>query len=362
MTAQFSILSDIDKVVDGSAERRAAVLLEVADLLAVEGAHFSKDTIELFDDVICRLAREIKSTVLILLAHRIAPLAQAPINVSYMLANDDDIAVAEPILIQSERLDQTNLVTVARTKSQAHLLAIAQRKVLPEAVTDVLVERGDREVLLCATKNVGATFSENGFSALATRSAGDDILVECVGSRADIPKDVLLTLISAASEMVRSKLIGQHPLFRKDIERAVKAVTEDLKDSATKAKDYSRAQLAVKSLSEKGKLAEKAIRAFIENELVEEVIVAVACLCGVPVEVAERALADEQTETVLVLAKAANLEWQTARALLSLRVGDRALSPVRMSRDMASFERLNFNTARQILEFYRTRRTTPALH
>lgn len=362
MTVHLSILSDIDELSDGSTERRAAVLLQVTDLLIGGTTPFSEDAIKLFDDVICRLAREIEASVRILLARRIAPFAQAPINISRMLASDDDIRVAEPILIQSERLDQTTLVACARTKSQAHLLAISQRKTLTELVTDVLVERGDRAVLLCAAKNLGASFSSNGFSVLAARSSGDDVLAECVGSRTDIPKEVLLTLISAASEIVRSKLFAQHPSFRREIGHAVAAVSEELKDSASKRTDYTKAQLSVRSLSEKGQLTDANIRALIENGQIAEVIVAVAHLCGVPIEVVERAFAEDQPETILVLAKAASLAWPTAQAFLSMRTGDRALPPARVSRSVTSFERLSRSTARQILEFYCRRRTPPILH
>ncbi len=331
------------------------MLLQVTELFVTGASQFTDDAIGLFDDVICRLAQKIESSVRVSLAHRIAPLARAPIKLSHMLASDDDISVAEPVLVQSERLNQSAIATFARTKSQAHLLAIAQRKALTEAVTDILIERGDRAVLLCAAKNVGASFSKTGFSLLATRAALDDVLTECVGSRTDIPKEILLTLISTASEMVRSKLIAEHPLFRKDIETAVDTIASQFKNSAAKTKDYTKAKLSVKSLSEQGQLNEKTILALVETRQSEEAVAAIAHICGVPIEVVERAFSEGQSETVLVLAKAANLGWPTTKALLSFCGGDRALSPVRISRTMASFERLNFGTARQILNFYRTR-------
>jgi Uncharacterised protein conserved in bacteria (DUF2336) len=61
-------------------------------------------------------------------------------------AFDDDIDVARPLLTHSERLDDRALLASASTKSQRHLLAPSQRKSLSEAVTDVLVKRGDRSV------------------------------------------------------------------------------------------------------------------------------------------------------------------------------------------------------------------------
>ena len=48
------------------------------------------------------------------------------------------------MLSQSERLDDKTLIENARSKSQAHLLAISTRQALSGAVTDVLVQRGNR--------------------------------------------------------------------------------------------------------------------------------------------------------------------------------------------------------------------------
>ena len=44
------------------------------------------------------------------------------------LAHDDDIAVAGPVLTQSPRLQETELVELAKTKGQAHLAVIAGRE------------------------------------------------------------------------------------------------------------------------------------------------------------------------------------------------------------------------------------------
>ena len=86
------------------------------------------------------------------------------------LANDDDIAVAGPVLKLAPRLAEADLVDVANTKSQAHLQAISARPALGEAVTDVLVRRGDREVARGVADNRGARISETGFISLVKRA------------------------------------------------------------------------------------------------------------------------------------------------------------------------------------------------
>ena len=52
---------------------------------------------------------------------------------------------------------------------------------LSETVTDVLVERGDRDVVHSVVRNVGARFSDAGFRMLVRRSADDDALATEVG-------------------------------------------------------------------------------------------------------------------------------------------------------------------------------------
>ena len=58
---------------------------------------------------------------------------------------------------------------------------------LGEAVTDVLVGRGDREVARRVAENRDARISAAGFSRLVKRAADDGVLAEMVGLRPDIP-------------------------------------------------------------------------------------------------------------------------------------------------------------------------------
>src|SRR6185295_18692969 len=160
----------------------------------------------LFDTVFTRLAAEIEQGARELLAVRLAPISNAPPVTVRALASDDAIEVAGPILTQSERLDDTFLVKNASTKGQEHLLAISRRRSLSEVVTDVLVARGDHQVVLSTAENAGARFSEAGFTTLVQKAAGNDRLTECVGSRREIPRHLFLKLLDKASDAVRAKL------------------------------------------------------------------------------------------------------------------------------------------------------------
>jgi uncharacterized protein (DUF2336 family) len=92
----------------------------------------------------------------------LAPLNYAPSGVIECLTRDDEIWVAGTVLSNSPRLSTNTLVEVAKTKGQNHLFAISARENLPEAVTDVLVEQGERRVIRKLAGNATARFSEAG--------------------------------------------------------------------------------------------------------------------------------------------------------------------------------------------------------
>jgi len=353
MTAQFQLISEVERAIAlTSAGRRGEMLLHITDLFITESDRFSDEEIALFDDVFIRLAADIEGSVRASLAHRLAPMKRAPINIIRELATDDEIVIAAPILMQSERLDEETLVRIARAKSQSHLLAMSERKILSEAVTEVLVERGNRHVVLNTVKNSGAKFSKLGFSRLVARANGDDALASCVGARGDIPYDLFVSLLAAASEKVRTKLLAEAPDARSEIERAVLTATNAL-HKAVGSKNFG-ARAFVGTTDEIDRFNDDAIRALAETRKIGEAIGAVAALCQVPLVVIERAMSQEQWQTLLVFAKAAQLSRPTTKALLSLCGHQRLASSGGLEQCLASFDRLTLPTARRIIEFYRT--------
>src|ERR1700736_2924551 len=159
----------------------------------------------------------IENSAKALLSNRLAPVDRAPPLTIRALAFDDVIEVAAPVLSQSERLDDEALIETARNKSQAHLMAISTRKVLSGAVTDVLVLRGNDEVIQSTVNNPGAEFTERGFTRLINRAEGDDNLATCVGLRPNIPRHLYLKLLAKASDTVRQRLEAANPQIAAEV-------------------------------------------------------------------------------------------------------------------------------------------------
>ncbi len=257
MSASASLIPELEDVIQhGSQDKRAATVKRIANLFIDGAPHFNEDHIGLFDDVLCRLIVEIETKARAEMAQTLAPLKNAPMELMRQLAHDDDIAVAGPVLTQSVRLKETELVELAKTKGQAHLAVIAGREGIGEAVTDVLVRRGDAEVMHNVADNQTARLSEGGFSALVKRAEGDGDLAEKVGQRPDIPAHLFRDLLVRATAVVQQRLLqAAKPETRSEIQRVLEKVSKEF-DNSSPARDYAAAQRAVLALHQTGSLGE----------------------------------------------------------------------------------------------------------
>jgi uncharacterized protein (DUF2336 family) len=357
MTATHRLLSEVEEAMaSGSATRRGKVVRHITDLFIVGAAQCSDHEIALFDDVLTRLAVEIEISARALLAVRLAPIGNAPPRIIHELAFDDEIDVAGPVLEQSERLDEAALIENARRKGQEHLLAISRRRSLSESITDVLVERGDQQVVLSAAENHGARFSAVGFTGLVRRSEGDDRLATSVGSRPEIPRHLFLRLLAKASQSVRVKLEAAHPGARREVREVVAEVTSRIRAEARDgAPDYATARAYIETLQRRGQLNDKKMEAIAKAGRFEEVTIALAVMSELPQDFIDRAMKQERAEMILIIAKAVALSWPTVKAILGARPGGRAPSGSEIAQCLASYERLKATAAQEIVRFHRMR-------
>jgi uncharacterized protein (DUF2336 family) len=264
MNAAMNLLSRVDDAIaSGSLGRRAEMLRHVTDLFVIGSPQCTDEDVAVFDSVFTRLAAEIEIAARALLATRLAPIPNAPPITVRALALDDAIEVAGPVLKQSGRLDDGTLIEVASTKGPEHLLAISQRLTLSEAVTDVLVVRGDQMAVLSTTENRGANFSETGYTTLVRRAEGDERLTLCVGSRPEIPLHHFLRLLEKASETVRAKLEAVYPQARREVREAVSEAAGRIEsDVLDKIRDHAAAMAFTEALHRVGQSIEELMASF----------------------------------------------------------------------------------------------------
>jgi|tagenome__1003787_1003787.scaffolds.fasta_scaffold20902639_2 uncharacterized protein (DUF2336 family) len=356
MFAATSLIPELEEVLQhGSREKRADTLKRISSLFIDGAANFNDDHIQLFDEVFSQLIAEIETKARAELSAQLAPMDNAPVKVVRKLAQDDDITVAGPLLSLSRRLDDAALVEIAKSKGQAHLLAIAGRSEIAENITDVLVKRGDREVIHNVADNYQARLSQSGFSTLVKRAEGDGVLAEKVGQRPDIPPHLFRGLLLQATDLVQRRLLSKaRPEIAAEIRRVLAKVSREI-GAKVAPRDYNEAQRTIAAMKRAGVLNENELANFAREQCFEETVVALSVLCAVPLDVVDRLICGERADPVLILCRAAGFGWQTVRAIMLSRPGKQGTSTHGLDEALVNFERLSTSTAQRVVSFWQVR-------
>lgn len=348
-----SLLDGLIETVEGlSADRRERMLERAANLFLAGSRRYSDQQIAVFDDVLLQLSSDIEMKARAKLAGQIAGVKNAPPKLVRSLAFDDEIEVAAPVLSCSEQLTEDDLVENARTKSQKHLLAIAQRLKLSEAVTDVLVERGNRRVVQKVAENRSARFSLAGYEGLTVRACENRRLALALSARSDLPRQHFIKLLENASASVRAKLEAMRPQAAAAIREAVDEVASAMQHEARElSQEFAAAKRDARIRFSTHTIGEANVHAPARAQEFEKVLVSLARLGGYPLDLVERALLDEGGDMLLILAKAADCSWTTVRELLRMQAAGRKLTADDLSEVFDRYQKLTSKTARRILSF-----------
>jgi uncharacterized protein (DUF2336 family) len=348
-----SLLAELEAAVKtGAPEKRVDTLRRVTSLFLDESNRLNEQQIGVFDDVLVHLIQRIESKALVELSKNLAPIDNAPIEVIRRLSRHDEIVVAGPVLTRSNRLSDRDLVTIAKSKGQSHLLAISGRASLAEAVTDVLVDRGDVQVHHSLARNSGAQFSETGFATLVKKSECDEKLAEKLGLRLDIPLDLLRQLLRRATDLVRARLLASaSPENQERIQHALASIANEVAREAVKPRDFVGADSLVLELNRNGKLNERVLLEFIKERKYEEMAATLALFCGAELEVIELLLKNVRPEGLIIACKAAKLCWPTTSLLLQSRFAHHSVSPQELIEAKNAFLELSQAAAQRSMRF-----------
>jgi uncharacterized protein (DUF2336 family) len=260
-------------------------------------------------------------------------------------------------VLKQANIADSELIRIAESKSQQHLLAMCGRSALSEPLADVIVARGDREVSRTIVTNAGARLSESAFTTLVKRAEQDSVLAERVGMRTDIPPRLFRELLMKASEVVQRRLLAQaKPETAAEIRKILAKVTDEVGAKAA-PRNYTAALTAVRAMHREGRLSEPEVIAFAEAGKYEETIASLATLCSVPVEVVDRLMNGERADPVLILARAIGFGWPTVKAVMNSRPGAKASGQM-LDDALENFERLTPATAQRVVRFWQVRQGT----
>ena len=347
-----SIIAELeDAVRAGSPTKRVETLRQVTDLFLNDGDRLNDEQVQVFDDVLCLLIARVETRAKAELSKRLGPIDYAPFEVIRHLALDDEIAVAGHVLTHSSRLGTDTLVEVATTKGQDHLLAISARTNLPEAVTDVIVDRGEGKVIRNLANNATARFSEAGYSGIVARAEQDEELVEILGLRPDLPVKFVRELLRRAKDTVRTRLLEMAPpALRERLKAMLKDIVREV--PASRSWNFGVAEELVRLMKELNELDDAAVFKFAEEKKNNEVVVSLAVLNDVPTEMMGRLLEGPRADLILIPCRSARLNWPTVETILRNRPAPLPIDDQSLAQAQHDFRKLSMETAQRTVRFW----------
>jgi uncharacterized protein (DUF2336 family) len=357
MALATSLIPGLEDIVRGDdPKRRADAARRIAELFLQGASGFRPEHVDLFDGILIGLVPHTELTVRADIAERMSSVANAPRNLVGQLAREDAILVAGPLLRRSPVIDEQVLIEIARDKGQEHLLAMTERPAMSTGLTDVIVSRGDREVVRRTAGNAGASFSQSGYSHLIRRAGQDGVLTLTVGQRDDLSTEQLKALVAGSIDVIRRRLLDAVKPERQTAIRQAMADISGMMAPVEGRRNFEPAQRAVLALHEAGQLNEMALLDFAKAFKYEESIAALSAMSGVKIATLDRLIAGDRYDPILIVSKTIGLEWATVRALILLRLGpNRVPSPADIEGARVNFARLMPSTAERVVTFWKSR-------
>jgi uncharacterized protein (DUF2336 family) len=236
-------------------------------------------------------------------------------------------------------------------------VAIARRPGIGEAVTDVLVDKGDGEVLTTVSANLGARFSHRSMGVLAERATVNQRVAEALAQRTDVPAAMAETLL---------KLIG--PAGRARIETLLKAAPSRLDavlgeasrevDGGRETVKRNRAEVLAlaEAIRRGGRSIDVVVESLLDQRRVLDVALLLAERCGVPEAHVTGVLFKLDSQPIAMLARAAGVGDLAYTRLTRLRCERLNLGGNQEAHMMAVYRDTDAADANRALDFHRRRR------
>jgi uncharacterized protein (DUF2336 family) len=361
-----SIFDEVETAINlGSEEKRLETIKRVTELFLLSAGKLNAEQIELFDDVLERLMKTIEiraiadvgaRIALAEMSQQLAPVSRAPPSVIRRLARHDEITVAGPVLTESARLSAEDLVEIAETKGEQHLLAISGRWWLKEVVTDALLARRYPSVSRRLVNNPGARVSASGFAIVVAQAESDPELVVETGIRVDLPSPLRHQLLRHATETVRSKLLSRAPPHLCDeIRSAIAAVSAEINREMSRVRDFTAARRLIALLNDNGQLSEATLFGFAKQRKYEETVAALAQLSQSTIEVIRSLMQSPRDDGLLIPCKVAGLRWETVSAVLDSRLSTGSIGPRQSAEAKDQFAKMTTEHARRLFKTWQSR-------
>jgi Uncharacterised protein conserved in bacteria (DUF2336) len=293
-------------------------------------------------DTLLRMLPRLPLKSKIMLAERVRLMDAPPPLLMAKLIADPNIAVAGPLLEDSNHIGDEDLNLVIQDNDYSKIRLIARRRKLSRAITSELIKTGDDSVLLTLVRNPGAEITQESFCALSEHAVDYPELLAPLCTRPDLPVPFAFELFWLAPVQLRRYLLNRFLTDSENLTKILKIarVTDGEEPEAPLALDVEKISGAFDLLS----AGETEAAAF-----------ALSAMANINTATTERILADTQGEPMAALLKVIGVSRSDiAEAFEILQTTSPPLiDPTRVVDELQStFDSLSFNKARILLTYW----------
>lgn len=339
-----------------SPEARRALIRDIVDLFMDRADARSGPALAHVDDILTASVFNADDTTRRELADRFATSATVPAELARRLMADP-IAIAEPLLIHENGVDEADLERVAREGGVEHGRRLADRPRLCTAVCDALIARRDDDTLVALAKNDTANLSRPSLEAMVDASENLEPLRRPLADRADMPADLLHEMYFLVEADQRAAILERTASLSED---AAKAAFDAARDRLYRLMDARPPDYADALKFLEARLVRGAVRPQLLLQTLEEgrrtrFFVCLAHITGMSFEAAKRVAENPESAPFATACRAADIPTAIFVALALFR-------PTRSARrdtdpDMLQqvYNEVPIEVAQSVMRFWRVR-------
>ena len=339
-----------------SSESRRALLRELTDHFFGSSTRSATED-ALYGSVLSDLSADMEVAVRKELSTRFSARADAPRALIRRLANDE-ADVADAVLRASTVLTEADLLGVVRLHGQEHLRAVSSRPEVPEAVAEVIVERGDDETLGTLLRNDGARLSRAASETAVERARINPDLHAATVERSSLPADLLNEMYFVVEARLRQHILEQNasmdPVL---LEAALTAGrTSVATDDGILPEDYAESLAYVQELAAANQLSPQMLARFLRSGSRTPFLISLSQLSDVDFHTARQIVERRELDALAVVCRAADLDRALFLTFTVVILGDEGDAMTKAHGYARLYSELSAEQARRTLRFWRMRR------
>lgn len=309
-----------DLASDKNAGARELLTHKIVNILDID---LSPREGELVADILIELLNQAQKDLRKALSEQLCALEEVPLRVILQLANDE-IDVAEPVLVNSPILSDYDLLYIIKSKPAEYWRAIAKRREQGAQVIDMLSDTGDFETALNLVENKNIELTQHAVSALADLAQENETISMPLSQRSEISEDLSKQLYigvgADVKNFIKDNFDSKDSQQESEVSKALDQVVDELSTAGSKddLKPEEYMISVAKSFKQRNMLTSKLLIGTLRRGQLQSFVAQLAVYTGFSVELILPNLTQANGRGIAMIAKAAGMDKRDFSAIYML--------------------------------------------